>query len=349
MARAERSGAGAFLREPPGGQRGEARRSGCLSALPRRRGARTSPGSPAQGGGSPAAQRPCERGCTDRSADRCADWRTDPSVRVESVRIATWNVNSAKQWVPRRLPRLDERRPDVVCLQETKLADDAFTAVLALAPSWPTVAMRSRRTGEPAWNGVAILSRAGLEDVVAGLPWWLRLPAPGGARGLGPRAAGSGSPRCTSPTGASPIPSTTATSSPGWPRCAHVVAAGPEATVVCGEHERGSGRRRRASIPDALHRAGPTPATAARARGAGRTAEGRPAGDVGMRDRWPDERVFTYWGAHPGGHVSQGPREKNGSSPRPREHAGNVARSACGRPGSTATPARAAGPAITPR
>jgi len=39
---------------------------------------------PAQGGGSPAAQRPCERGCPDRSADRCADWCTDPSVRARA-------------------------------------------------------------------------------------------------------------------------------------------------------------------------------------------------------------------------------------------------------------------------
>ena len=42
------------------------------------------------------------------------------------MRIATWNVNSIKQRVPRLLPWLDERRPDVVCLQETKLADEAL-------------------------------------------------------------------------------------------------------------------------------------------------------------------------------------------------------------------------------
>jgi hypothetical protein len=40
------------------------------------------------------------------------------------VRIVTWNVNSLKQRLPRLLPWLDQRRPDVVCLQETKLADD---------------------------------------------------------------------------------------------------------------------------------------------------------------------------------------------------------------------------------
>jgi exodeoxyribonuclease III len=50
---------------------------------------------------------------------------------VRWVRIATWNVNSIKQRVPRLLPWLDERQPDVVCLQETKLADAAFTELLA--------------------------------------------------------------------------------------------------------------------------------------------------------------------------------------------------------------------------
>jgi hypothetical protein len=40
------------------------------------------------------------------------------------------NVNSVKQRVPRLLPWLDERRPNVVCLQETKLADDAFLDLL---------------------------------------------------------------------------------------------------------------------------------------------------------------------------------------------------------------------------
>src|SRR5213079_2479917 len=83
------------------------------------------------------------------------------------VRIATWNVNSIKQRVPRLLPWLDERRPDVVCVQETKLADEAFAVLLDSE-------LRDRgyewaAHGEPAWNGVAILSRVGLEDVTRGL------------------------------------------------------------------------------------------------------------------------------------------------------------------------------------
>src|SRR4051794_18029202 len=84
------------------------------------------------------------------------------------MRLATWNVNSVKQRVPRLLPWLDQRRPDVLCLQETKLTDDAFTALLGdeLAARGYEVAVH----GEPAWNGVAILSRVGVEDVVKGLP-----------------------------------------------------------------------------------------------------------------------------------------------------------------------------------
>ena len=86
---------------------------------------------------------------------------------MRRVRIATWNVNSVTQRLPRLLPWLDERRPDVVCLQETKLADDAFLDLLGDE-------LRERRYavaahGEARWNGVAILSRVGLDDVVAGV------------------------------------------------------------------------------------------------------------------------------------------------------------------------------------
>ena len=86
---------------------------------------------------------------------------------VRSVRLATWNVNSIKQRVPRLLPWLDERRPDVACLQETKLADDEFADLLGdeLADRGYAVAAH----GEATWNGVAILSRVGLDDVVRGL------------------------------------------------------------------------------------------------------------------------------------------------------------------------------------
>jgi hypothetical protein len=84
VARAERSGAGAFLLEPLGGYGDKARRSIRSSALPSRQGAGTWPGSPVAGGGSPAAQRPFERGCTDRSAGGCADWYIISTGRAQA-------------------------------------------------------------------------------------------------------------------------------------------------------------------------------------------------------------------------------------------------------------------------
>ena len=84
------------------------------------------------------------------------------------MRVATWNVNSAKAREPRLLGWLDDRAPDVVCLQETKLSDEAFAETFAgpLADRGYAVAHH----GEGRWNGVAVLSRVGLDDVVEGLP-----------------------------------------------------------------------------------------------------------------------------------------------------------------------------------
>src|SRR5579859_4630129 len=90
------------------------------------------------------------------------------AATVGPVRVATWNVNSVRQRVPRLLPWLDQRQPDVVCLQETKLTDAAFATLLAeeLAGRGYAVA----HCGEAQWNGVAILSRLGLEEVTVGVP-----------------------------------------------------------------------------------------------------------------------------------------------------------------------------------
>ena len=70
--------------------------------------------------------------------------------------------------MPRLLPWLEQRRPDVVCLQETKLTDSAFHELLdaALAGLGYEVAHH----GHGGFNGVALLSRVGLDDVVADFP-----------------------------------------------------------------------------------------------------------------------------------------------------------------------------------
>ena len=130
------------------------------------------------------------------------------------MRLATWNVNSIKQRVPRLLPWLDQREPDVVCLQETKLADDAFTELLGreLVSRGYEVATH----GEVQWNGVAILSRVGLEEVERGWPGHrdFRIRKPVQCRRS---AAASGCIRCTCRMGGCPILTTTGTSWTGWP------------------------------------------------------------------------------------------------------------------------------------
>jgi exodeoxyribonuclease-3 len=78
------------------------------------------------------------------------------------VRIATWNINSLKVRLGRVEEWLAEVQPDVLLLQETKLADGAFPAL-----AFQTLGYQSAHHGQGQWNGVAILSRVGLTDVVA--------------------------------------------------------------------------------------------------------------------------------------------------------------------------------------
>ncbi len=84
---------------------------------------------------------------------------------MAALRIATWNVNSVRARLPRLVAWLSGRRPDVVCLQETKVVDDDF-------PFGELEAIGYRCTvhGQKTYNGVAILSRAPATDVTRGLP-----------------------------------------------------------------------------------------------------------------------------------------------------------------------------------
>ena len=79
------------------------------------------------------------------------------------MRLVTWNVNSLKARQERVEEWLAECQPDVVCMQETKLADTAFPAM-----AFSALGYESAHHGEGRWNGVSIISRVGLDDVVAG-------------------------------------------------------------------------------------------------------------------------------------------------------------------------------------
>ena len=83
------------------------------------------------------------------------------------MRLATWNVNSAKARQFRLIDWLDRAQPDVAFLQETKLGDADFDALFA--DDLYRRDYRYAHVGQGRWNGVAVLSRVGLEDVTRGL------------------------------------------------------------------------------------------------------------------------------------------------------------------------------------
>jgi exodeoxyribonuclease III len=206
---------------------------------------------------------------------------------VRGVRLATWNVNSVKQRLPRLLPWLDERQPDVVCLQETKLADDAFAELLdeELSGRGYEVAVH----GEASWNGVAILSRVGLEDVVAGLAEAPGFPHPE-ARAVAATCAGIRVFSVYVPNGRAPGSDHYEYKLRWLAALRDVVAAGPKETVVCGDMNIAPADE---DVFDPAAYAGHTHVTAPEREA---LAELQALGlrDV-VRDRWPGERVFSYW------------------------------------------------------
>jgi exodeoxyribonuclease-3 len=203
------------------------------------------------------------------------------------VRIATWNVNSVKQRLPRLLPWLDQRRPDVVCLQETKLADDAFETLLGeeLAKRGYALAL----SGEVQWNGVAILSRVGLEDVVRGLPDGPGFPHPE-ARAVSARCDGVRVHCVYVPNGREPDSEHYRYKLAWLGALRELVALDPRNAVVCGDMNIAPTD---ADVFDPQAYVGHTHVTAPE-RAALAELQALGLHDV-IRDRWPQERVFTYW------------------------------------------------------
>jgi len=203
------------------------------------------------------------------------------------VRVATWNVNSVKQRVPRLLPWLDERQPDVVCLQEIKLTDDAFTTLLGteLAARGYQVAVH----GQPQWNGVAILSKAGLDDVRAGLPGEPGFPDPE-ARAVSAFCGGVRVYSVYVPNGREPNSDHYRYKLTWLAALRDAIAADAREILVCGDMNIAPADTD-VFDPDAYigqtHVTPPERAALAELRALGLR-------DV-VRDRWPDSRVFTYW------------------------------------------------------
>ncbi len=203
------------------------------------------------------------------------------------MRVATWNVNSVKQRMPRLLPWLDERKPDVVCLQETKLADDAFE--LLLGDELAARGYEAALNGEVQWNGVAILSRRGLEDVVRGIPG-----APGfphtEARAVSAICGGIRVHSVYVPNGREPDSEHYRYKLAWLAALRDMVAADADNAMVCGDMNIAPAD---ADVYDPAAYVGHTHVTTPE-RAALAELEALGLHDV-VRERWPSERVFTYW------------------------------------------------------
>jgi len=81
------------------------------------------------------------------------------------MKIASWNVNSLKVRLPQVLDWLEANEPDVLGLQETKLADAQFPLAAFAEAGW-----RVRYSGQKTYNGVALVSRSEPSDVITDLP-----------------------------------------------------------------------------------------------------------------------------------------------------------------------------------
>ncbi|MEI7428965.1 MAG: exodeoxyribonuclease III [Betaproteobacteria bacterium] len=81
------------------------------------------------------------------------------------MKIAAWNVNSLKVRLPQLLDWLSTQKPDVVCLQETKLEDHNFPRHEIEAAGYEVAF-----SGQKTYNGVALLSRLGLSDIACNNP-----------------------------------------------------------------------------------------------------------------------------------------------------------------------------------
>lgn len=203
------------------------------------------------------------------------------------MRIATWNVNSAKQRVPRLLPWLDERRPDVVCLQETKLTDDAFAELFAEPLAQRGYEFASNGQGQ--WNGVALLSRVGLDDVERGFPGMPGFPDPE-ARAISATCDGLRVHSLYVPNGREPDSDHYRYKLDWLAALRASVAAGPQRLALCGDVNIAPAD---ADVFDPAAYAGHTHVTEPE-RSALRALIDLGLHDV-VRDRWPTQRVFSYW------------------------------------------------------
>jgi len=112
---------------------------------------------------------------------------SDAGDSVRGMRVATWNINSIRARTERAVAFLQRTGVDVLALQETKCKDDQFPH-----EAFAELGYEVAHVGRSQWNGVAVVSRVGIDDVEVGfpgMPSWGDPAAPE-ARALGVTAGG---------------------------------------------------------------------------------------------------------------------------------------------------------------
>lgn len=189
--------------------------------------------------------------------------------------------------MPRFLPWLDQRSPDVVCLQELKLDDLGFAGLLGA--ELERRGYQAAVHGEAQWNGVAVLSKVGLQDVQIGIPDGPGFPHPE-ARAVAATCAGVRVHSLYVPNGRVPDSEHYQYKLAWLGKLRDQLAAGPADVVVCGDMNIAPTD---ADVYDPQAYVGQTHVTQPE-----RDAL-QALLDVGLhdvvRDHWPTERVFSYW------------------------------------------------------
>jgi exodeoxyribonuclease-3 len=182
---------------------------------------------------------------------------------------------------------LDERKPDIVCLQETKLGNDAFEALLGsdLSSRGYAVALH----GEAQWNGVAILSRVGLDNVTQGVEDAPGFPNPE-ARAVAATCGGIRVQSVYVPNGRVPDSEHYYYKLAWLAALRSVMSTAGEAAIVCGDFNIAPTDD---DVFDPLAYEGQTHVTPPE-RAALRELLSVGLHDV-VREHWPNQRVFTYW------------------------------------------------------
>jgi exodeoxyribonuclease-3 len=175
----------------------------------------------------------------------------------------------------------------VVCLQETKLADDALATLLG--EQFVDRGYQFATHGESQWNGVAILSKVGLDDVVTGVANAPGFPRPE-ARAVSATCGGIRVHSLYVPNGRVPDSDHYRYKLDWLAALAQDLSRGPDDAVVCGDMNIAPADE---DVFDPEAYIGQTHVTAPE-REALERLQALGLRDV-VRDRWPGKRVFTYW------------------------------------------------------